>query len=369
MSSNNSTQAAPPTTTTTTAAATTTTSAPQRPNNPQPPPPPASQHYHHPHQRPPSPPPPVSPITPPLNPTLVAPGERERERERERGRPAQLTHHTQTPQTADNAVAPPPPEPLDFDTNPDVLALRSAIAVLQNQRRRAAADMGALDRAKSAALADPTAFLRDLAGGRVGVGGDSLFGPGVAGGGEDSESESDLDSEPEDRDADADADADVDVDVDMGDAAGIQAGAETGAEAAPPPSSSPTRRKEPRAKKRSSPEPEGGERRPPPPWSALPGKQNVVRCPPINWAQYAVVGESLDRLHSEQQRRPAQGAPAVVGHDGRFEFAAEGAGARGHTDEPYLGVAAPYSPLRDRVDRGDRKPSSKGSSSSATTRR
>ncbi|RYP39698.1 hypothetical protein DL767_002079 [Monosporascus sp. MG133] len=359
MSSNSSTQAAPPTTTTTAAATTTTTSAPQQPNNPRPPPPPASQHHHHPHQRPPSPPPPVSPITPPLNPTLVAPGERER------GRPTQLTHHTQTPQTVENAAAPPPPQPLDFDTNPDVLALRSAIAVLQNQRRRAAADMVALDRAKNAALADPAAFLRDLAGGRVGVGGDSLFGPGAAGGGGgDSESESDLDSESED----ADADADADVDVEMGDTAGLQAKAVTGAEAPPPPQpSSSTRRKEPRVKKRSSPEPEGGKRRPPPPWSALPGKQNVVRCPPINWAQYAVVGESLDRLHSEQQRRPAQGAPAVVGPDGRFEFAAEGAG---NTGEPYLGVAAPYSPLRDRVDRGDRKRSAKGSSSSgAATRR
>ncbi|RYP54717.1 hypothetical protein DL768_000541 [Monosporascus sp. mg162] len=355
MSSNSSTQAAPPTTTTTTAATTTTTSAPQQPNNPQLPPPQASQHYRHPHQRPPSPPPPVSPLTPPLNPTLVAPGERER------GRPTQLTHRTQTPQTAENAAAPPPPEPLDFDTNPDVLALRSAIAVLQNQRRRAAADMVALDRAKSAALADPAAFLRDLAAGRVGVGGDSLFGPGAAGGRGDSESESNSDSESEDGDADADADADVE----MGDTAGVQAKAETGAEA--PPLSS-TRRKEPRVKKQSSPEPEGGEGRPPPPWSALPGKQNVVRCPPINWAQYAVVGESLDRLHSEQQRRPAQGAPAIVGPDGRFEFAAEGAGAGGHTDEPYLGVAAPYSPLRDRIDRGDRKPSSKGSSSAAARR-
>ncbi|RYP51250.1 hypothetical protein DL769_010837 [Monosporascus sp. CRB-8-3] len=350
MRNNSSAQAAPRTTA---ATAATTTTAPQQPGNPQPPPPSRAQpqatpavasHHQHPHQRPPSPPPPVSPITPPLNPTLVAaPGER--------GRPPQLTHTTQAPQTAENAAAPPPPEPLDFDTNPDVLALRSAIAVLQNQRRRAAADMVALDRAKSAALADPAAFLRDLAGGRVGVGGDSLFGPGAAAGRGDLESESDSESE--------DGDADADVDVEMGDTAGLQAKAETGAE--PPPSS--TRRKEPRVKKRSNPQPEGGERRPPPPWSALPGKQNVVRCPPINWAQYAVVGESLDRLHSEQQRRPAQGAPAVVGPDGRFEFAAEGAGAGGHADEPYLGVAAPYSPLRDRIDKADRKPSSKRSSS------
>ncbi|RYO79609.1 hypothetical protein DL766_005527 [Monosporascus sp. MC13-8B] len=363
MSSNSSARAAPPAATTAAAATTTetTNTAPQQPNNnpqPQPRAQPqaapaagaaagAAPHRHHPHQRPPSPPPPVSPITPPLKPTLG-------EREWERGRPKQLTHHTQTPQTAENAAAP-PPEPLDFDTNPDVLALRSAIAVLQNQRRRAAADMVALDRAKSAALADPAAFLRDLAGGRVGVGGDSLFGPGAAAGRGDSESESDSDSEG------GGADADADVDVEMGDTAGPQAKAEAGAEA---PSA---RRREPRVKKQSNPEPEGGERRPPPPpWSALPGKQNVVRCPPINWAQYAVVGESLDRLHSEQQRRPAQGAPAVVGPDGRFEFVAEGAGAGAHVDEPYLGVAAPYSPLRDRIDR---KPSPKGSSSSSSTRR
>ena len=41
----------------------------------------------------------------------------------------------------------------------------------------------------------------------------------------------------------------------------------------------------------------------------IPGSQNVVRAPPINWAQYHIVGESLDKLHEEQRRRPVGGEP------------------------------------------------------------
>ena len=41
----------------------------------------------------------------------------------------------------------------------------------------------------------------------------------------------------------------------------------------------------------------------------LPTAQKVVRMPPVNWAKYHIVGESLDKLHEEQRIRPAQGQP------------------------------------------------------------
>ncbi|KGQ08758.1 hypothetical protein BBAD15_g5904 [Beauveria bassiana D1-5] len=149
-----------------------------------------------------------------------------------------LAHTTQqTPVTLPLA---PGPEPIDFDANPDTIALKSAIAVLQLQRQRATADIQALSRAKDEAVGDPEAFVRDLAAGKV------------------------------------------------------------------------------------------------------------VRCPPINWSQYAVVGDSLDKLHAEQVARPTQGTPAayIPGHAGMYEF--RGGDGR---QETYQGAAVPYNPVKDRVDR------------------
>ena len=35
-------------------------------------------------------------------------------------------------------------------------------------------------------------------------------------------------------------------------------------------------------------------------WPEIPIPQNVVRAPPINWAKYQVVGDSLEKLHKDQ---------------------------------------------------------------------
>jgi hypothetical protein len=81
-------------------------------------------------------------------------------------------------------------------------------------------------------------------------------------------------------------------------------------------------------------------------WSSLPKPQNIVRCPPVNWSQYAVVGESLDKLHAEQISHPAAGAPATIGPQGTYEFkASEPAGER------YEGVAVPFDPRKDKINR------------------
>jgi len=62
----------------------------------------------------------------------------------------------------------------------------------------------------------------------------------------------------------------------------------------------------------------------------IPSMQNVFRAPHVNWAQYNVVGESLDRMHEEQRSRPSQGE-----------------GMRGSA-VPERAIAAPYSPFADK---------------------
>ncbi|KXJ95781.1 hypothetical protein Micbo1qcDRAFT_157846 [Microdochium bolleyi] len=265
--------------------------------------------------------PPYSPITPPLRASELPP------------RP-EYTHLEQLPQTT---VEPPQPEPIDFASNPDVLALQSAISILQMQRRKAAADMVVLSRAKEAALEDPAAFLADLDNRKIGYEGDGLF----TGGGQDGDS-SDSDSD----------DDDGDVDMNLCKA--------SNADSATSKSS-----KQPNSRKSTS---TGTNRTPtdqqaPKPWHKLPKPQNVVRMPAINWAQYAVVGDSLDRIHQEQVRAPTQGSPAVMQAGGTFDFtfssaAPSGAGTGASStissgifnrQDKLVGIAAPYTPGKDKL--------------------
>lgn len=81
-------------------------------------------------------------------------------------------------------------------------------------------------------------------------------------------------------------------------------------------------------------------------WPLLPTPQDVVRCPPINWTQYAIVGESLDKLHKDQQARPSEGMPQRVAPDGQVVFGGEG--QRRAAD---VGVVAPFAPGKDRVEK------------------
>lgn len=59
-----------------------------------------------------------------------------------------------------------------------------------------------------------------------------------------------------------------------------------------------------------------------------------MRCPPVNWAKYHVVGEALDKLHEEQRRRPVndQGNDDTLGVEGEDHI-----------------IAAPYNPWKDRL--------------------
>ena len=71
-----------------------------------------------------------------------------------------------------------------------------------------------------------------------------------------------------------------------------------------------------------------------PRFPTIPQPQNDERCPPVNWAKYHVVGESLDKLHEEQKRYPGSSEPPR---------------AQNGTRAPPHRVAAPYSPFVDGV--------------------
>lgn len=228
--------------------------------------------------REPIPPPPVSPITPTLPPARLPDATPQQPLPPPATRPAYA--YSQPDQVG---IAPPPPEPLDFDANPDVIALKSAISVLQVQRKRATADIQALSRVKDEALGDPEGFMKDLAAGKVNARPDATR----------HTADDDEDSDDEDSDEDADENS----------------------------------KQRPRE------------------WATLPQPQNIVRCPPINWSQYAVVGSSLDKLHAEQVSRPAQGTPASIGTNGTYEFKGDG------KQDKYPGVAAPYAPGKDRIEK------------------
>lgn len=85
------------------------------------------------------------------------------------------------------------------------------------------------------------------------------------------------------------------------------------------------------------------------PFERVPGPQNVVRMPHVNWDKYHIVGEPLDRMHEQQRKWPGNFA---YGTDRGREFT----------------VAAPYSPWLDPLEGGGhdmRKDSAGGSFSSA----
>ena len=259
------------------------------------------------------------------------------------GRPT-FTHTNQTDQVG---AAPPPAQPIDFESNPDVLALKSAISILQLQRARATADIQSLSRARDAAMANPQSFVADLATGKVRVDGDPLFSgarPAARASSDSSDSDSDSDS-------DSSSDRDDDTANKPGPSSVSAAEPDTVMIDNPP---NPAKGKQKRKGKTAT----TSTTTKPPAWQTLPKPQTVIRCPPINWAQYGVVGESLDKLHAEQVAAPTPGAPAALGPGGAFEFKAGAAGGGGAAPAPaaeparrLVGIAAPYSPMRDKLEK------------------
>ena len=67
-------------------------------------------------------------------------------------------HHPQHATDDDDNLS----QTLSLDENPDAIALRNAISILQIQRQQSIKDIQTLDRLKNAALQDPQGFLADL---------------------------------------------------------------------------------------------------------------------------------------------------------------------------------------------------------------
>ncbi|KAL4900701.1 hypothetical protein BDW74DRAFT_92164 [Aspergillus multicolor] len=181
------------------------------------------------------------------------------------------------PPTPPTFAAQPPPVPISESSNPDAIALRSAISILQLQKQQSLRDIQTLERMKDAAAADPEKFVRELVDGKLTRKEQGGF--------------IDFNHEEENHDED----------MQMNDSG-------------------------------SQNEPALG---------TLPAAQNVVRMPPINWAKYQVVGESLDKMHEEQLRRPSLGEP-------RRDEAQVPTSTPAPAPEYHL--AMPYQPLIDKLE-------------------
>jgi len=169
----------------------------------------------------------------------------------------------------------PSPTPVSESDNPDAIALRAAISVLQLQRQQAISDMQKLEEQKNAALRSPELFAAAVRDGHVKARGREGILP--ASGEEDEES-----------------------------------GEDSGAGST----------------KTSA-------------FGEIPSAQNVIRAPPINWAKYHIVGRSLDRLHEDQRRRPADGMPRTDDD------------VRRERDRERV-IAAPYDPFSDRLEKEEK---------------
>ncbi|KAI4186744.1 MAG: hypothetical protein L6R41_003291 [Letrouitia leprolyta] len=208
--------------------------------------------------------PPFSPITPVMSSTLPS-------------NEAQGYHHGAPPAQ----VPPIPPlEPFSESDNPDAIALRSALSILQIQRQQALQDLKTLEHQKKVAADDPEGFSKAAAAGKIRTQSSGVLGsePGF--------SPSPLQAPGVSQDEDLTKNT-----TNSNASAGIKYG-------------------------------------------NVPGPQNVVRCPPINWAKYHVMGEPLDKLHEEKRRRPISDYSDA--------------------DNPHTGgehrIAAPYNPWKDNLE-------------------
>lgn len=219
--------------------------------------------------------PPVSPLTPTASAAQLAPVERTEARPR----PAPPPTATFRPQ--------PPSVAISESENPDAIALRSAISLLQLQREKSKRDLRALQDLKAAAVSDPQAFVRSLQEQRAQASQShqDILTPTLAG-----LSDAASSSEQDANSADTRKDS-------------------THMEAKPDP----------------------------PKFPAIPQPQNIVRCPPVNWDKYHIVGEPLDKMHEEQKKWPGSAEPPRTKSGQRA---------------PPHSVTSPYSPFADGVSAG-----------------
>ncbi|KAF1837473.1 hypothetical protein BDW02DRAFT_491284 [Decorospora gaudefroyi] len=223
--------------------------------------------------------PPVSPLTPTASAAQLAPVERTQTRPR----PAPPPTATFRPQ--------PPSVAISESDNPDAIALRSAISLLQLQREKSRRDLKALEELKAAAVSDPQAFARSLQEQRTQASQSyqDILTPTLSG-----LTDSPCSDEEQTKSAEARKDS-------------TDREAMTGPPAFPP----------------------------------IPQPQNIVRCPPVNWEKYHIIGEPLDKIHEEQKKWPGSAEPPRTKSGQRA---------------PPHSITAPYSPFTDGVGRSSSTP-------------
>lgn len=160
------------------------------------------------------------------------------------------SQHTQSQPPKPHSMPPPQPVPFEEDDNTDVVALRATLAILHHQKQTSERDIKTLQQLKRSLREDPTTFTEELVSGKMRE-----------------------DRRPEDPLYATFATDDRHDDTSMSD-------------------------DEPTVPADTSQYPK------------IPTKQNVVRCPPINWSKYHIVGEPLEKMHEEQLKRPTQGEPS-----------------------------------------------------------
>lgn len=267
-------------------------------------------------ERPPSPvAPEYSPITPRAQPAVLAPYPPPPDNiptiisgdDINDGQPPRLqTQITPTVPPAEY-IPEPQPQPFSGEDATDAIALRAAISTLQIQKKKAQDDIRTLEKIKKRAVGEPVLFKTELAAGRL-----HEQKPRVG----DLQAvldheEDDDDDDDNDRDEQATTGAsrkDEEVLSDVEASNGMPNSAVNPLNRPPP---------------QQGPSPTFFDR--------IPGPQNIVRMPYINWDKYHITGEPLDSLHEQQRKWPGQ--MAFAQNRGR-EYA----------------VAAPYSPWLDTPD-------------------
>lgn len=268
--------------------------------------------------------PPIEPLSPILGPASATGG-------------ASRKTFTHT-QAATQYVAQPPPKPISLEENPDAIALRAAISILQMQKRKAEGDLVAIQKVKDRAREDPEGFRDALVAKEILQKTDGLFNispediEGSKDGDESDEAEHETESEDEEM-----------TDAPESDKPALEQNEGQYVDSPMADSDQPgSPSKSNRGKKANK-------------WPPLPARQNVIRMPAINWSQYAVVGESLDKLHEDQRNKPTDGVPQRIGPDGRVK-AVEGGKQR---SQPAV-IAAPYDPSRDKIEKAEKMSTRKG---------
>jgi hypothetical protein len=201
----------------------------------------------------------------------------------------------------------PPAVPISESDNPDAIALRSAISLLQMQREKSKRDIKALEELKNAAIRDPQGFARSLQAQRNSSVQNQVNATGTT-----------QAPTPESDTSSAEGFIDGEQSTE-----GSGHSADTFAPVAEPTSKFP----------------------------AIPQPQNIIRCPPINWAKYHIVGEPLDKMHEEQRRWPGSSEPPRT--------------QNGHRAPPHA-IAIPYSPFTDGVSNPGAKRPVKGTKKSTS---